>query len=309
MGNRQGKAIGFALLAAALYALSAPLSKLLLLSTGPAMMAAFLYLGAGAGMGAVGLFRRHSCRITGGRRYVVAMVVLDIAAPICLMAGLERTSAANAALLNNFEIVATAVIALFLFGEAISPRLWWAIALVTGSSMLLSMEGGGSFQFSTGSLLILLACLCWGLENNCTRKLSAGDPMAVVTVKGLGAGGGSLLVALLAGESLPTAGAAVGTAVLGFFAYGLSIFCYVRAQRDLGAARTGAWYAVAPFISVLLSLLIFREIPDVHFWAALPIMAAGAMLAVLDSQAAEKEPAEREENTAPAFVTKASFKG
>ena len=287
MKNRQGRAIGFALLAAALYALSAPLSKLLLLSAGPAMMAAFLYLGAGIGMGSIGLLRRHSCRITGGRRYVVAMVVLDIAAPICLMAGLERTSAANAALLNNFEIVATALIALFLFGEAISRRLWWAIVLVTCSSVLLSLEGTGSFQFSSGSLLILLACLCWGLENNCTRKLSAGDPMAVVTVKGLGAGGGSLLVALLAGESFPALEAVIGTAVLGFFAYGLSIFFYVRAQRDLGAARTGAWYAVAPFVSVLLSLIIFREIPDVHFWTSLPIMAAGAVLAVLDSQAVE----------------------
>lgn len=309
MKTKQGSAIGFALLAAALYALSAPLSKLLLLSAGPAMMAGLLYLGAGAGMGAISLLRRHSCRITGGRRYVVAMVVLDIAAPICLMAGLERTSAANAALLNNFEIVATALIALFLLGEAISRRLWWAITLVTCSSILLSLEEGGSLQFSSGSLLILLACLCWGLENNCTRKLSAGDPMAVVTVKGLGAGCGSLLVALLTGESFPTAQIAAGTVVLGFFAYGLSIFFYVRAQRDLGAARTGAWYAVAPFISVLISLIIFREMPGTYFLAALPIMAAGAVLAVLDSQAAEKEPAEREENTEPAFVTKVSFKG
>ena len=288
MGFRQKKATGLALLAAALYALNAPFSKLLLGSVPPAMMAALLYLGAGGGMAAVGLLRRGPRQpLEGGRRYVLGMIVLDILAPISLMAGLSMSSAAHAALLNNFEIVATAVIALSLFGERISRKLWRGIALVTISCLILSFENLSSLTFSRGSPLILLACLCWGLENNCTRMLSSGDPLRIVVVKGFGAGAGSLLIALAAGERLEDLRAVPAALLLGFFAYGLSILCYVRAQRDLGAARTGAYYAVAPFVGALLSLAVFREPPGAAFWIALPVMALGTWFAAADGQEAD----------------------
>ena len=279
------KAVFYAILAAALYALNAPASKLLLQNVPPTMMAGFLYLGAGAGMAVMGLVRNRTGH---GRQemrlkkkdlpYTLGMVVLDIAAPIFLMIGLKRTTAANASLLNNFEIVATSLIALLVFKERIGKRLWTAIGLITLSSILLSVEDAGCFQFSFGSLFVLAACVCWGMENNCTRCLSRSDPMEIVVIKGFGSGIGSVIIGLTVGESLPVWGDILKILLLGFVAYGLSIYFYVYAQRDLGAAKTSAYYAVAPFIGVLLSFLIFRELPGALFFIALVIMIAGTWL-------------------------------
>ena len=287
--RRAGLYVLWAVLAAALYALSAPVSKLLLSSVPPMMMAAFLYLGAGSGMLVLGLVRRSAGG--GGTEHrlgrqdlpcIIGMIALDIAAPILLMTGLEHTAAANVALLNNFEIVATSVIALAVFKEAIGRRLWLAIGLITLSSIVLTVEDAESLRFSAGSLLILLACVCWGFENNCTRMMSKSDPLDIVVLKGFGSGLGSLCIALAAGERLPEAGRVPAVLLLGFVSYGLSIFFYVYAQRGLGAARTSAFYAVAPFIGAALSLLIFRELPGPRFFAALTLMAAGAWLAAAD---------------------------
>ncbi|MBQ2953852.1 MAG: DMT family transporter [Clostridia bacterium] len=285
-----------ALLAAALYALNAPLSKLLLQDVPPSMMAACLYLGAGLGMLILGLVRRasgHASREKPLSRhdlpYVAGMIALDIAAPILLMLGISRTSPENASLLNNFEIVATSLIALLLFRERISRRLWLAIGLIVLSSAMLSIEDASHLSLSTGSVYVLLACCCWGLENNCTRTLSGADPQQIVVVKGFGSGTGALIVALIAGEALPPAHLALPALGLGFVAYGLSIFFYVYAQRYLGAARTSAYYAAAPFIGVLLSLLIFRQWPGALFFAALAIMILATVLTPLDSAATEQE--------------------
>ena len=287
----QARAVGFAILAAALYALNAPLSKVLLGQVPARMMAALLYLGAGAGMLLLRLMHKSmgksSAEAPLTRKelpYTVAMVVLDVAAPIFLMLGLTGTSAASASLLNNFEIVATSMIALAIFRERISGRLWLAIGLVTLSSIVLSLEGAGNLQFSLGSLLVLLACCCWGLENNCTRALSEKDPLEIVVVKGFGSGLGAMIVALACGEHLPALLPALGALALGFVAYGLSIFFYIYAQRTLGAAKTSTWYAISPFIGVGLSLVIFRQIPGLMFWVALAIMAAGAYFAATDGQ-------------------------
>ena len=274
------------MLAAGLYALNAPISKLLLEDISPAVMAALLYLGAGAGMLLLGWIRRGLGRGGAERHltrkdlpYTVGMIVLDIAAPILLMMGLQTTTSANVSLLNNFEIVATSLIAWILFREAISRRLWLAIGLITLSSMILSFEDASSLDFSVGSLYVLLACVCWGFENNCTRMLSQSDPLEIVVVKGFGSGIGSLVIALGMGEPLPGPGSGMLALLVGFVAYGLSIFFYVYAQRKLGAARTSAYYAVAPFIGVALSLAIFRELPAPSFWAALALMLWGAYLA------------------------------
>ena len=275
-------AVPWAVLAAALYALSAPFSKLLLNDIAPTMMAAFLYLGAGTGMAVMGMLRKESKekKLTGkDLPFAVGMVLLDIAAPVCLMTGLTMTTAANASLLNNFEIVTTTLIAAFIFREKVTGKLVLAIILITISSMILSFEDASSLDFSLGSVFVLLACVCWGFENNCTRAMSAGDPLEIVVIKGFGSGFGSLVIALVIGESFPPLRTVVLALILGFIAYGLSIFFYVHAQRNLGAARTSAYYAIAPFIGVFLSLIIFREIPGYPFWTALMIMAAGTYLA------------------------------
>lgn len=216
--------------------------------------------------------------------YTVGMVALDIAAPMFLMAGLARTTAANASLLNNFEIVATAVTALVVFREAISKRLWLAIALVTASSLLLSFEDMSSLSFSRGSILVLLACVCWGFENNCTRMLSSKDPLEIVVIKGFGSGLGALAIAFALGERLPAPGLCAAALALGFVAYGLSIYFYIYAQRYLGAAKTSTYYAAAPFVGAGLSMLVFWEPPSLTYTAALAIMLAGTYFAATDGR-------------------------
>jgi len=283
------KYIFFALLAALLYALSAPISKLLLGSLSPTLTAALLYLGAGIGMFVLGLATRQTQYDQRERPltkaewpYIAAMIVLDIAAPILLMSGLKRTTAANTSLLNNFEIVATTLIALTLFKEKISRRLWLGIILVTVASVLLSLEDTGSLHFSIGSLFVLLACVCWGLENNITRKLSDKNPLHIVVIKGSGSGAGSLLIALLLNEVYGNVWHILAALLLGFVAYGLSIYFYVYAQRYLGAARTSTFYAAAPFFGVALSFILFKEPPTSLFLLALAIMFLGAYLTAID---------------------------
>jgi drug/metabolite transporter (DMT)-like permease len=282
MKNKYSLSISFAIFAATLYAVSTPISKLLLKEIPSAMLASLLYLGAGTGMMIVGIVRKAFGKgktelyLTKNELpYTVGMIALNIAAPILLMLGLKATTAANASLLSNFEIVATATIAFFGFKEIISKRLWLAIGLITLSSLILSFEDTSSFLFSFGSLFVLLGCVCWGFEHNCTRMLSQKDPLEIVVIKGFGSGIGSLVIALVIGERAyyPLY---IGCALfLGFVSYGLSIFFYVYAQRELGAAKTSAYYAVAPFIGVTISLIIYHEIPSFTFLIALLIMVAG----------------------------------
>ncbi len=288
------KSIFFAILAAALYAINAPFSKVLLEKISPTMMASFLYFGAGIGMLLVNVFQKRFYKESNEEKlsksdfpYIFGMIALDIAAPIFLMIGLSMTSAANASLLNNFEIVSTSVIALCIFKEKISSRLWIAIILVTLASIILSLEGESfeGFEFSYGSLFVLLACVCWGFENNCTRKLSNKNPIEIVIIKGLCCGLGSLIIAMVIGEKFSEFGYIIAALLLGFVAYGLSIFFYIKAQRTLGAAKTSAYYAVSPFIGTAMSLIIFPELPSVSFIVASLIMIAGTYFASIDTNA------------------------
>ena len=274
-----------AILAAALYAINSPFSKLLLTYMPSTLMAGFLYIGAGLGMSVIALIRKVEKKEPTEEKitkadlpYTLAMILLDIAAPIFLLLGLSYTTAANASLLNNCEIVATAMIALMIFKERISARLWVGILFVTASCVLLSFEDISSLTFSVGSLFILLACVCWGIENNCTRKLSEKDPLEIVLLKGIFSGLGSVIIGLCIGERITVLWSVFAVLGVGFVAYGLSIFFYVYAQRMLGAARTSAYYAVAPFIGTLLSLVIFRDIPQYIFFIALGLMVVGAWL-------------------------------
>ena len=281
--------IFLAILAAALYAINSPFSKLLLDYMPSTLMAGFLYLGAGLGMGAVALVRkirraeRTEEKITRvDLPYTLMMILLDIAAPIFLLLGLSYTTAANASLLNNFEIVATALIALMIVGEKISARLWTGIAFVFVSCALLSFEDISSLRFSVGSIFILLACLCWGIENNCTRRLSSKDPLEIVLLKGIFSGTGSVIIGFIIGERITHVWSIFAVLAVGCVAYGFSIFVYVYAQRMLGAARTSAYYAISPFVGVLLSLVIFRSLPPYTFFTALVLMAVGAWLCSSD---------------------------
>lgn len=287
--NKKVLAIFFAILAAGLYAINIPFSKLLLNYIDPTMMASYLYLGAGLGIGAVFLITRKKDRETYEKitkkdlPNVLGMIALDVAAPILLMFGLLDSASSNASLLNNFEIVCTSLIALMIFKEAVSKRMWLAISLITMSSFVLSFEDISSFKFSWGAILVLLATLCWGLENNCTKNLSSKNTYHIVFLKGIFSGLGSLIVALCLRERFATIWFFALALLLGFVAYGLSIFFYIKAQGIIGASKTSAYYAVAPFIGTFLSFVIFKEEPSWTYFVGLAIMILGTVIVVIDT--------------------------
>ena len=286
--NKSVVAVTYALLAAVFYAINTPFSKILLNDVPATFMAAFLYMGAGFGVGIMYLFHikkeNKTERLTKkDLPYTIGMIVLDILAPIFLMIGISVGSASNASLLGNFEIVATTVIALLIFKEAVSRKLWAAIAFITLSSIILSFEGSGSFQFSYGTLFVILATSCWGLENNCTRKISDKSTYEIVVLKGVFSGGGSFLIAMAKGELLPDVKYILSAMILGFVAYGLSIFLYIRAQRDLGASKTSAYYALAPFIGAFLAFIVNGERLTWIYFVALVFMLIGSVFVVYDT--------------------------
>lgn len=287
--NTKRLAIFQAVMAAVCYGISVPASKILLEQIPPVMMAALLYLGAGFGMIVVSLLRGQQikeAKITYKEMpYTIGMVVLDIAAPIFLMLGLTMANSASASLINNFEIVATVVIALCIFKEAVGKRMWIAIIMITISSIILSVDDFSNLSFSMGEVLVLLACVCWGFENNCTRMLSLKDPLQIVIIKGLCSGFGSLVIAFILSEFTADIRYIALALLLGFVSYGLSIFLYIHAQRHLGAARTSAYYAFAPFVGVGLSFLVFGGIVTTSFYVALAIMVIGTYFSVFEKHA------------------------
>lgn len=287
------KAIVCALLAAILYAVNVPVSKILLKDLGPATMAALLYLGAGIGIALLSLFNVKSMKVSKpiSRKdmpFVVGMIVLDIAAPIFLMLGISDGSAASASLLGNFEIVATTIISLVFFKAVVSRRLWIAIVLITFASIILTFQGADVLSFSVSSFWVILATICWGIENNCTERISSKNTYEIVVLKGLFSGMGALIIAFLSRESIPDVRMIMLALSVGFAAYGLSIFLYVRAQNVLGAAKTSACYAIAPFVGVFLSFLIFNEDLTDRYLLALLVMIVGIVFLVVDTLLRER---------------------
>ena len=281
-------AVMMALLAATFYAINTPFSKVLLEKVTPTFMASFLYLGAGIGVGIMYLLNSKKEKnieklSKTDLPYTVGMIVLDILAPIFLMIGINIGSAANASLLGNFEIVATTLIAILIFKEVVTSRLWIAIGFITFSSIVLSFEGSGSFKFSLGSLFVILATCCWGLENNCTRMISDKSTYEIVILKGIFSGTGSFIIAIILGENIPGIKYIFISMLLGFVAYGLSIFLYIRAQRELGAAKTSAYYAIAPFIGTFLSFAVDGDRLSEVYFIGLIFMIIGSVIVVYDT--------------------------
>ncbi len=278
-----------ALLAAVLFGASAPVSKLLLGEIDPIVLAACLYLGSGIGL----LLLKGLQRATGNTIETEApmdrhdfgwlagaILTGGVAAPIVLLVGLRHTPAATASLLLNFESVATTFVAALVFKEAIDRRAWYAILCITIASILLSLNLSGEWGLSVGALGVLAACALWGMDNNLTRHISAKDPLMIVTVKGIGAGTFSLALALVLGRAFPVPTTALKAMAVGSLSYGLSIVLFVRAMREMGAARTSALFGTAPLAGVGLAVLLLRETPGSMFLIALPIMIAGAVLLI-----------------------------
>ena len=277
--------VPLALGSAVLFGASAPLSKLLLGSADPWLLAGVLYLGAGLGLGIVHL-GRSSIGLDGVeaplRRadlpWLAAVIVFGgVLGPLLLMLGLSRTSAAAGSLLLNIEGLATMIIAWMAFRENVDRRLVLGAAAILLGAVALSWRGEAA-QFDLGGLLIAGACLCWGIDNNLTRKLSAADPIQIATIKGLAAGATNLVLALALGAGLPPAAVLIGGAGVGFFGIGVSLVMFMLGLRHLGTARTAAYFSLAPFIGSILSLAIFREGLTVQLIIAGTLMAFGLWL-------------------------------
>ncbi len=273
-----------ALASAVLFGASTPFAKLLLGNTSPWMMAGLLYLGAGLGLAAVHLSRRTlglpttEAPLRRADLPWLGLVILagGVLGPLCLMFGLSRTSAASASLLLNLEGLASMGIAWLVFRENVDRLLLIGAFAILAGAALLSWEGRTTLEW--GATLIALACLCWGIDNNLTRKLSSADPLQIAMLKGLVAGAVNLGLALAQGAALPSAGILLAAGLVGFLGYGVSLVLFVFALRHLGAARTGAYFSLAPFIGALLALVLLSEPLTLRLLAAGLLMGVGLWL-------------------------------
>ncbi|SEA52367.1 Permease of the drug/metabolite transporter (DMT) superfamily [Acidovorax soli] len=279
--------IAAALGAALLFGAGAPLAKLLLEGAGPWMLAGIFYLGSGLGLWA---YRRASraapARLPRGEAKWLAGAIAfgGVAGPVLLMLGLSAMPASGASLLLNAEGVFTALLAWFAFHENFDRRIALGMVAIAAGALLLSWPEQADFAGLWPALAILGACFCWGIDNNLTRKVSLSDATWIASVKGLCAGSVNLALALIVGDALPSA-ASIGAAMLvGFLAYGVSLALFVVGLRHLGAARTGAYFSVAPFFGAILALAGGEPITAKLLAAGL-LMGLGVWLHLTESHA------------------------
>lgn len=276
--------IPFALLSAVLFGASTPLAKLLLGSVDPWMMAGLLYLGAGIGLAAVHLSRaalrlpeiEAPLRLSDLPWLALVILAGGIGGPLLLMFGLARTDAASASLLLNLEGLATMALAWLAFRENVDRRLLLGAFAILAGAALLSWQGRAAVEW--GALLVAGACLCWGIDNNLTRKLSSADPVQIAMVKGLVAGTVNLALAFASGATLPPPGTVLAAAVVGFLGYGVSLALFVLGLRHLGTARTGAYFSLAPFVGAVLAVALLGEPLSTTLLVAGCLMAVGLWL-------------------------------
>ena len=278
--------VSFAMLAAVLFGASTPFSKILLGKTEPVLLAGLLYLGSGIGLTIWSRFRSQSKAGTGEAQLkrsdfpwlAGAILAGGIIGPVLLMVGLAITAASSASLLLNLEGVFTAVLAWFVFKENFDRRIALGMAAITLGGLVLSWGGRLEVGVPWGALAITGACLAWGIDNNLTRRVSAGDPVQIAAIKGLVAGAVNFTIALAIGAHVPAFSTVTMAALLGFFGYGVSLTLFVLALRHIGTARTGAYFSLAPFVGALISLLILRDSLSYQFVIAAALMGVGVWL-------------------------------
>ncbi|SDI36376.1 DMT family transporter [Propionivibrio dicarboxylicus] len=287
----------YALTAAALFGASTPLAKLLVGAMPPMLLAGLLYLGSGVGLALIHVGRRVFSDAGTGPSPLLprewpwllgAVLFGGILGPVALMAGLVRTSGATASLLLNLEAVLTAAIAWLAFKENTDRRIVLGMAAIVAGGMILSLTPADASPGAwSGPALIALACLCWAIDNNLTRHISAADPLFIAGTKGLIAGTANCAAALSLGATLPSTPATAMTMVIGLGGYGISLVLFVLALRGLGTARTGAYFSTAPFIGAALSLLLLGERSSAEFWLASALIGIGVYLHLIERHAHE----------------------
>jgi drug/metabolite transporter (DMT)-like permease len=290
MRAHQGvRAIGLALAAGLLFGLSTPAAKTLLTVANPWMLAGLLYLGSGVGLGCFRLVRARIGRVSQEAPLsrsdwpwlAGAIAAGGLVGPVLLMFGLAAGLASEAALLLNLESVLTAGLAWFVFREHFDARIATGMALITAGALLLAWPRGG-LGFDSGALLVVGACLAWAVDNNLTRKVSGGDPVLIAALKGLVAGAVNLTIATVTGAEFPPVTVTMGASLVGLLGYGMSLALFVRALRDLGAARTGAYFAIAPFAGAVAAVVSLGEPLTVQLAAGGALMLAGVWFHVTE---------------------------
>lgn len=278
------KSVVHALLAAALFGASTPFAKLLVGDTSPVLLAGLLYLGSGIGLALFRLVRDQGWKPSGLVRsewpwLLGAILFGGVLGPVALLFGLMTTSGSTASLLLNLEAVLTAVIAWVVFRENADRRIVLGMVAIVAGGVVLSWPTGESAASGwVGPLAIAVACLCWAIDNNLTRKVSASDAVFIASTKGLLAGTVNTLLAFSMGATLQNMMTTLATMTIGLFGYGISLVLFVLALRGLGTARTGAYFSTAPFIGAVVALVLLGESTSPTFWVATVLMGCGVWL-------------------------------
>jgi drug/metabolite transporter (DMT)-like permease len=281
------RGVSAALLAAVLFGVSTPLAKAISPRVDPVLMAGLLYLGSGLGLAAYAWLRARrkgvgSPEAALKRKDVPwlagAIVAGGVVGPVLLMWGLGKTPASSASLLLNLEGVLTALLAWFVFQENFDARIALGMGLIAAGGICLTWMGRPEVGVPWGALAIAGACFAWAVDNNLTRKVSAGDPVQIAMLKGLVAGSVTTALGLALGAKLPGASVLLAVGVIGLCGYGLSLTLFVLALRHLGTARTGAYFSIAPFVGAALSILCLGDRLTLGFGIAAMFMGAGLWL-------------------------------
>jgi drug/metabolite transporter (DMT)-like permease len=287
------KSILYALGAAALFGASTPLAKWLGLSVSPILLAGLLYLGSGVGLTLTRLIRDRGWQPTGLTApewpwFIGAIVFGGVLGPVSLMFGLPLTSGTTASLLLNLEAVLTALMAWVVFRENADRRIVAGmVAIVAGGVLLAWPRTSAEVHGWLGPVAVALACFCWAIDNNLTRKVSASDALFIAGTKGLVAGVVNCALGIWQGMHLPQWSLLGPTLLVGFLGYGVSLVLFVLALRGLGTARTGAYFSTAPFLGAAIAILFFGEAVTWVFWIAAGLMGLGVWIHLTESHSHE----------------------
>lgn len=282
--------IVFAILAALCYSLVNPINKLINSDISPLFSASMLYFGTFL----VGLiyflvqiiFKKYQSKDNLEKKdipFLLLAILFHSGAAISLMFGLTYLSSSNASLLGSFELISTSLIAFLLFKENISKWLWIGIIFIFSACVIISLGDLENLNFSIGSILCLISPICFGFANNFLKKISHKNPAISIGLIGLGGGLISLIVGFIVGERFVSFAPAIIEISVGMISYGIALILFIYAERFVGASKTSAFFSLAPFIAIILSLIIFQEVPNYTFYIGLGLLVIGTIFASLDA--------------------------
>ncbi len=282
--------IVFAILAALCYSLVNPINKLINSDISPLFSASMLYFGTFL----VGLiyflvqiiFKKYQSKDNLEKKdipFLLLAILFHSGAAISLMFGLTYLSSSNASLLGSFELISTSLIAFLLFKENISKWLWIGIIFIFSACVIISLGDLENLNFSIGSILCLISPICFGFANNFLKKISHKNPAISIGLIGLGGGLISLIVGFIVGERFVSFTPVIIEISVGMISYGIALILFIYAERFVGASKTSAFFSLAPFIAIILSLIIFQEVPNYTFYIGLGLLVVGTLFASLDA--------------------------